>query len=399
MALNLQPGDVYAEDFEILDLAGEGTFARVYKVRSPRYPEPVALKISKQALAEPAAAQRFSREMKIQGQLTNPNVLRCYECGFREDGHAFLVLDFLDGRALDEWHDFRRPLHPAQAVTIIHQAALGLAEAHAKGIVHRDIKPENIFIQSDGLVKVLDFGLARSWDGSPIVGVDASQDHLVVGTPHYSQPEQLRTRVLTPASDVYSLGMILYELVSARSPFHPGMALPDVRAALKDSPAEWLRFHGQEPIVALRRHAGCGRLPQELIVAIERMLSKDPMRRPPDAGATANILGRILHRVLKIPVAARLQIRHPEMPDEERVLVPGYYQIGSGARAHISLRDDDVAAHHCVLEWPGIPHAPRLRPSDAPVSVNHAKVLSPIALGSNDEIQIGRFSLSILLEG
>src|SRR5262245_5815316 len=219
MPLDLEPGEVYAGTIRILRVLGIGSFARVYEVEVPGYDHRLALKLTREPVTAGDQAQRALREITILRSLTNPHVVRTFDCGLRPDGHIYLLMDLLEGSSLDAWHDFSQPLHPAQAVTIVHQACLGLAEAHAMGIVHRDVKPENVFIEHDGQIKMLDFGLARSFDGTPVVGVNATDAHLVVGTPHYSQPEQLKTRVLTPASDVYSLATILYELLSARAPF------------------------------------------------------------------------------------------------------------------------------------------------------------------------------------
>src|SRR5690606_5963046 len=127
----------------------------------------------------------------------------------------------------------------------------------------------------------LDFGLARSWDGRPVVGVNATEAHLVVGTPHYSQPEQLKTRVLTPASDVYSLATILYELLTARAPFYPNVPLPKLREQLRNKPSEWLRAHARRPAVPLDRCPGGEDLPESLVRGVARALDKDPERRPP----------------------------------------------------------------------------------------------------------------------
>jgi serine/threonine-protein kinase len=187
-------------------------------------------------------------------------------------------MDFLDGSALDEWHGFDEPLHPAQAVAIVHQACLGLAEPHAKGIVHRDVKPENIFIERSGHIRVLDFGLARSWDGSPVVGTSASSTHMIIGTPHYAQPEQIESPVLSPAADVYSLALILYELLSARSPFHEGMYLKEVKEKLRNTPLEWIKAHMEQPVIPLDQIPGLDDLPEALIKGIQRGLEKDAHR-------------------------------------------------------------------------------------------------------------------------
>jgi serine/threonine protein kinase len=208
-------------------------------------------------------------------------VVRTFDCGLRPDGHVYMLMDYLEGTTLNAWHSFDDPLHPAQAVTIVHQACLGLAEPHAQGIVHRDVKPENIFVQDNGQIKVLDFGLARSWDGSPVIGANATQMHMVVGTPHYSQPEQLKTRVLTPASDVYSLATILYELLSAHSPFHPDRPLNAVREEYREKPVRWLHAHANMPVVPLDSMPGCEHLPTALVDGITLALDKEPRAARP----------------------------------------------------------------------------------------------------------------------
>lgn len=397
MPLELQQGDVYAGNIQILDVLGAGSFACVYKVRVPTHAEPLALKLTKEPVTAGDQAQRALREITILRSLTNPHVVRTFDCGLRPDGHIYMLMDYLEGQALDEWHGFDQPLHPAQAVTIVHQVCLGLAEAHAKAIVHRDVKPENIFVETNGQIKLLDFGLARSWDGTPVVGVNATQTHMVVGTPHYSQPEQLQTRVLKPASDVYSLGTILYELLSARSPFHRDKSLVDVKAEYRRQPLMWLKCHSEDPIVPLREQPGCADLPEALVRGVERALDKEPDNRPPDAGAFANILGLVLHRDMGIPVAATLKLLHPDQTLEDRLFLPGSYRIGTGERCEVKLRDDSVLKVHAILEWSGIPNRPQLRPitGDGSVRVNDQPIHKPAELGPDDEFAVGNYRLAV----
>ncbi len=399
MPLDLEPGDVYAGTIRIVRVIGVGSFARVYEVEVPGHDHRLALKLTREPVTAGDQAQRALREITILRTLTNPHVVRTFDCGLRPDGHIYLLMDLLQGSSLDVWHDFDAPLHPAQAVTIVHQACLGLAEAHAMGIVHRDVKPENVFVETDGQIKMLDFGLARSFDGTPVVGVNASDAHLVVGTPHYSQPEQLKTRVLTPASDVYSLAMILYELLSARAPFFTDRSLGQVKYDLRNEPAQWLRAHANAPVVPLDRQPGCEALPDALVRGIARALDKDPSRRPPNAGALANILGLVLHRDMGIPVAATLRVLHPDATLDDRLFLPGSYRIGSGARCEIKLRDDRVPGIHAVLEWSGVPNRPHLRPlgDDQTVRVNDHPIDRPVELGENDEFSVGLTRLAVVI--
>ncbi len=402
MAVVLQPGDVYAGNIKVVSVLGAGAFANVYKVEVRGFDRLLALKLTREPVTTSDAAQRALREITILRSLTNPHVVRTFDCGLRPDGHVYMLMDYLEGDTLNTWHNFDEPLHPAQAVTIVHQACLGLAEPHAQGIVHRDVKPENIFVQDNGQIKVLDFGLARSWDGSPVIGANATQIHMVVGTPHYSQPEQLKTRVLTPASDVYSLATILYELLSAHSPFHPDRALNSVREEYREKPVRWLQAHANMPVVPIDSIPGCDTLPRALVKGIMLALDKEPDQRPQDASAFANILGEVLHRDLGIPVAATLKLRWPEGGVEERLFLPGSYRIGSGERCEIMLPDHH-ATHirrvHAVLEWSGIPNRPYLRPiiGDGSVKIGDAPIRKPAELAPDDSFWVGPYQLSLVM--
>jgi serine/threonine protein kinase len=402
MAVVLQPGDVYAGNIKIVSVLGAGAFANVYKVEVRGYDHPLALKLTREPVTTGDAAQRALREITILRSLTNPHVVRTFDCGLRPDGHVYMLMDFLEGTALNAWHTFEHPLHPAQAVTIIHQACLGLAEPHAQGIVHRDVKPENIFVQDNGQIKVLDFGLARSWDGSPVIGANATQIHMVVGTPHYSQPEQLKTRVLTPSSDVYSLATILYELLSAHSPFHADRPLNAVREEYRERPVRWLHAHASMPVVPLDSLPGCEHLPTALVDGVMLALDKEPEARPQDASAFANTLGEVLHRDLGIPVAATLKLRWPEGGVEERLFLPGSYRIGSGERCEIMLPDHhavQIRRVHAVLEWSGIPNRPYLRPiiGDGSVKINAEPIRRAAELAPDDCFWVGPYELSLVL--
>ena len=231
-----------------------------------------------------------------------------------------------------------------------------------------------------------------------MVGVNATKTHMVVGTPHYSQPEQLETRQLSPASDVYSLGLVLYELLSACSAFHRGRSLVEIKEEFSKQPLFWLKCHAESPVVPLDEQPGCAKLPEALVRGVMRCLDKDPATRPPDAGALANILGHVLHRNMGIAVAASLKILHPgENHLEDRLFLPGSYRIGSGERCEIKLRHDSVLRVHAVLEWAGIPNRPQLRPitGDGSVQLNDHPIHKPVELGEDDEFSVGAYRLGI----
>ncbi len=289
MALSLKPGDVYG-DFEILEVLGSGGFGQVYKVKDPRFAEPVALKLSLEPVRSLDTAQRTLREVAVLRTLTNPHVVRIHDCGLRSDGHVYVLMELLHGKPLDEFHDFDVPMDPVWATHIIYQACLGLCEAHDLGIIHRDLKPPNVFVDADAHTRILDFGLARSFDSRSVVGSNATVGHMLVGTPHYAQPEQLDTYALVPAADVYSLGMLLYEMLSARVPFVPDDLVSVVRERWRDNPVMWLRAHATAPVVPLRQYLPASTVSDGLAAAVEQALAKSPGDRFADARTFAHAL-------------------------------------------------------------------------------------------------------------
>lgn len=288
MALELAPGD-HLDQYEILEVLGRGAFGVVYKVREPRFPSPMALKLSLQPITEVTVAQRALREVTVLKTLTSPHVVRVFDAGLRRDGHCYVLMELLSGQPLHAWHDFDQPLEPRTAAHVIYQCCSGLAEAHARGIVHRDLKPENIFVDHGAFTKILDFGLARSWDDSSVMGARATVGHIIVGTPHYAQPEQLVTTQLTPAADVYSLAVIFYELLSGHTPFDANKSVGALIEAWRGQPMSWLQAHARTPVVPLAQ-AAPGRVSADLAHVIEVALDKDPQQRPADARAFGQML-------------------------------------------------------------------------------------------------------------
>ena len=401
MDFDLAPGDRY-DEFEILGELGTGTFARVYAVRAPGYPEPVALKLSRSPVTEEATALRALREIRILESLTNPHVVRIYDHGMGVDDRWYMLMELLDGDDLLRVHDFCAPMDTARAVRLIYEAAVGLDEAHRQGIVHRDIKPENLWILPSDRLKVIDFGLARAWDPASTMGITATMGHMLVGTPHYSQPEQVHGSELVPASDVYSLGIVLYELLSARMPLFAKEPCNDVRERLLDEPLEWLSAHVKRPVVPLDRYRDCRkRLPERLIQLIHTMLHKQPEQRPATGGAVARKLAAILHRELETEVAAMLSIEDEGGGRSQQLIIPGTHTIGTSDRCVVQTASDGTHRVQAVLSWGGPGCAAVLEPVEpaGAVRIDGRELTAPQQVTPDSRVHAGRLRLRLRYPG
>lgn len=376
-----------------------GAFALVYKVRSPEYVEPVALKLSKDPVVSEAVALRALREIRILSGLKSPHVVQIHDHGLGPDERWFMVMELLRGKDLSASHDMDTPMDVDLALRVIYEACLGLDEAHRSNIVHRDIKPRNLWVTPSGAIKVLDFGLARSWGGDSIVGANATGGHVLVGTPHYAQPEQVNTGKLTPASDVYSLAFLLYELLTGRTPLFADRTCGQVRTRLANEPLSWLSAHVKSPVVPLERYPEGQRLPAELRQLIHRSLAKEPDARPPTAGVLANRLAWYLPPELGgWSGAPGVVVEHAgALGEPSRVLLGvGAHRIGIGPCCEIQLADDRVGWIYAHLEWDGT-SPPSLRPvrTDGFVKLDGAAVLSAVKLAPGADLTFGKLSLRV----
>ena len=213
----------------------------VYRARDPQLLREVAIKVLPAPLSrDPDRQHRFEREARAAASLNHPNIVAVHDVGVHA-GTAFIVTELLEGETLRQRID-GRPLSPRKAVDYGIQIASGLAAGHERGIVHRDIKPDNLFVTNDGRVKILDFGLARIIDPvfkdeTETITVDGVAAR-VVGTARYMSPEQARGQRSDHRSDIFSLGVVLYEMLTGVSPFRRSTAGLTMAAILRDDPAE-----------------------------------------------------------------------------------------------------------------------------------------------------------------
>ena len=255
--------EVIADRYELQELVGTGGMSSVYKARDRLLERLVALKILHPHHASDADfVERFRREARSVAQLSHPNIVTVIDRG-DDSGRQFIVFEYVEGENLKEIVTREGPLPLRRALELALQVGRGLAFAHSQGLVHRDVKPQNVLMNGDDQAKVTDFGIARSIDVD--VGAGVMQTGTVLGTSAYIAPEQASGGDITPQTDVYSLGVVLYELLTGEVPF-PGESFVAVAMKHINEPA---------PSVLERRPE----VPPRLAAAVDRALAKEPEQR------------------------------------------------------------------------------------------------------------------------
>ncbi len=262
------PGEpvVYRGRYILQQSIGKGGMAEVFLAQDQLLDRPVAVKRLAAEHADDASfVERFRREAQAAAKLTHPNIVAVYDY-FEEDGDYFIVQEFIDGRSLAELLQAEVRLHPDRAADIAADIAAGLGAAHREGMVHRDIKAGNVLVAQDGHVKVADFGIARVFAGGDS---ELTQAGTVMGTATYFSPEQAQGKAVDPRSDLYSLGVVLFEMLVGRPPFSG------------DEPVAIAYAHVHTQPESLR--AVDPALPREIDAITSKLLSKDPADRYPSA--------------------------------------------------------------------------------------------------------------------
>jgi serine/threonine-protein kinase len=255
------PGEVIAERYELEELVGTGGMSSVYRARDRLLERYVALKVLHPHYADDEEyVERFRREARSVAQLSHPHIVTVIDRG-EDGGQQFIVFEYIDGENLKQFIERTGPLPTRRAVELALEVADALAFAHEHGLVHRDVKPQNVLLTPDGDAKVTDFGIARSLD----VEHGMTQTGTVLGTSNYLSPEQASGKATTAATDVYSLGVVVYELLTAEVPFPGDNFVAIAMKHINELPPDLLE---KRPDVPLR-----------LAAAVDRAMEKDPDRR------------------------------------------------------------------------------------------------------------------------
>jgi len=335
-----QLGRIVGGRFPLVGVLGEGGFGAVYKAIQQPVGRPVALKLIASDIDDPNLPARFAQEARVVAGLKDSSIVTLYDYGSEPDGTLFMVFELIEGLLLNKVLPRGTGWPAERAVRLMLQVLNGLGEAHQKGLVHRDLKPENIMVlggrAGGDVAKVLDFGIAK------VVGCDdeglRTREGIVLGTPRYMSPEQSQDLPLDGRSDLYSLGVILYEMVVGRPPFTEGAAI------------EILMAHISTPPPTIPRELG---VPAAIEGVIMHALSKKPESRYADAAAMAGALEAALAGKIEPPsdVSSTLVDGGPS-PVSSPGLLPGPVKLP----ATVALDEEG-------------PRGPVMRPSSGPVEV------------------------------
>ncbi len=282
----LTTGSTFAGRYQIVEELGKGGMGKVYRVVDKKLDEEVALKLIKPEIAsDRKTVERFSKELKFARKIVHKNVGRMYEL-MEDEGRYFITMEYVSGQDLKGLIRQTGQLTVGKSISIAKQVCEGLAEAHKLGVVHRDLKPHNIMINKEGNARIMDFGIARSLDAEGIT--DAK---VMIGTPKYMSPEQVEGEVVDQRSDIYSLGIVLYEMVTEKTPFDGDTALSIALKHKTQAPPEPREFNAQ--------------IPEDLSLVILKCLEKDKEKRYQRAEE----------------VLSELQSIEKNFPTEERIIL------------------------------------------------------------------------------
>jgi beta-lactam-binding protein with PASTA domain/predicted Ser/Thr protein kinase len=280
--VDTERGQPFDGRYRVLGRLGVGGMATVYLAEDSSLGRKVALKVMAERYAEDGEfVERFRREAQAAARLNHPNIIAVYDRG-EADGRPYIAMEYLQGRTLKQVIQAEGPLPPERAIAVAMQVLAGLRYAHEHGVVHRDVKPHNVLVGDDGRIKVTDFGIAHA--GDPQMTEVGS----IVGTAQYLSPEQARGRSVGPQTDIYSLGVVLYEMLAGRVPFEGDSSVAIAMQHVSDQPP---LLRSLVPDV-----------PESLALVVAHAMLKDPAQRYGSADEFAADLDRVRRGL--VPVAA-----------------------------------------------------------------------------------------------
>src|ERR687885_396651 len=311
---------VLGDRYTLLEVLGDGGMARVHLARDNVLERDVALKILRDAYAhDEGFVERFRREAKNAASLNHSSIVQVYDQGRAEDDTYFMAMEYVPGGTLKERLVREGPLDPREAAGTASRVAEALETAHARGIVHRDIKPQNVLLTASGDAKVADFGIARAASSKTM-----TETNLVLGTASYMSPEQVRGERAGPASDLYSLGIVLYEMLTGELPYEAEDPIATAMKHLDEPPPHPRKLNPE--------------VPEGLDALVVKLLAKEPEDRYASAATLAEDLRRVRDGLP--PLAAGLAevntVPLPENLDRTRtaptMVTPGRAQGARGQR-------------------------------------------------------------------
>jgi serine/threonine protein kinase len=306
--------DVLADKYRIERELGRGGMGIVLAATHIQLEERVAIKFLMPELAhDPALVTRFLREGRAAIKIRSEHVVRVRDVATLPGGTPYMVMEYLEGRNFEELLEQQGRLPTELAVDHLLQATEALAEAHALGMIHRDLKPANLFLahRADGspCVKVLDFGITKLIDSKDAIDLDATKSSIVMGSPRYMSPEQMRsTRAIDARADIWALGVILHELITGASPFD-GTTMPELLAAILQDPPPLLRTQRPEA-------------PQGLEEVVARCLEKDPDARYADVAELTQALAPFGSSSARVSAERVSRVIRPRSPSDTSTSVP-----------------------------------------------------------------------------
>jgi len=348
----LTTGSVFAGRYQIIEVLGKGGMGKVYRALDKKLNEEVALKLVKPEVAsDKKTLGRFSNELKIARKIAHKNVGRMYEL-MEEKGTHFITMEYVPGEDLKSFIKRAGPLSAGKTTFIAKQVCEGLAEAHGLGVVHRDLKPQNIMIDKEGNSRIMDFGIARSLKAKGITA-----EGMIIGTPEYMSPEQVEAKETDQRSDIYSLGVILYEMVTGRVPFEGDTPLSVAVKQKTEAPQDPRKLNSQ--------------IPEDLSRVILRSMEKDKGKRYQNAGEVHSELDSIEKG---IPTTERVVPKRKPITSREITVTFGLKKLFIPALVVVALAIAAVIVWQRLPRKETIPPAPSAKPS---IAVLPFKDLSP----------------------